>query len=163
MQASSCSSLPFFKRLFDFSLLSAVKVLSFAYKRLSITLLVIMCPVWASSRPTVWMVYTIYELNRQSDNIQAWHTTFPMVSWSVFPCQVLTVASWPAYRFLTRQASWCAIPVSKNCPQFGVIHMVKGFSVVNETEVEVFLEFFSILEQVGISRMVLLPVKYSHP
>ena len=41
--------------------------------------------------------------------------------------------------------------------------MVKGFRVVNETEVEVFLEFFSILEQLGISRTFLLPVKYSHP
>ena len=29
----------------------------------------------------------------------------------------------------------------KNFPQFVVIHMVKGFSVVNETEVDVFLEF----------------------
>ena len=51
----------------------------------------------------------------------------------------------------------------KNCPQFDVIHTVKSFSVVNEMEVEIFLEFFSILEQLGISRMVLLPVKYSHP
>ena len=30
----------------------------------------------------------------------------------------------------------------KNFPQFVVIHTVKGFSVVNETEVDVFLEFF---------------------
>ena len=29
----------------------------------------------------------------------------------------------------------------KNFPQFVVIHIVKGFSVVNEAEVEVFLEF----------------------
>ena len=29
----------------------------------------------------------------------------------------------------------------KNFPQFVVIHTVKGFSVVNETEVDVFLEF----------------------
>ena len=29
----------------------------------------------------------------------------------------------------------------KNCPQFVVIHTVKGFSVVNEVEVDVFLEF----------------------
>ena len=29
----------------------------------------------------------------------------------------------------------------KNFPQFAVIHTVKGFSVVNEAEVEVFLEF----------------------
>ena len=29
----------------------------------------------------------------------------------------------------------------KNIPQFVVIHKVKGFSVVNETKVDVFLEF----------------------
>ena len=31
--------------------------------------------------------------------------------------------------------------LSKNFPQFVVIHIVKGFSVVNEAEVDVFLEF----------------------
>ena len=31
--------------------------------------------------------------------------------------------------------------VFKNFPQFVVIHTVKGFSVANETEVDVFLEF----------------------
>ena len=30
----------------------------------------------------------------------------------------------------------------KNFPQFVVIHTVKVFSIVNETEVDVFLEFF---------------------
>ena len=29
----------------------------------------------------------------------------------------------------------------KNCPQFVVIHKVKAFSIVNEAEVDVFLEF----------------------
>ena len=29
----------------------------------------------------------------------------------------------------------------KNLPQFVVIHTVKGFSIVNETEVDIFLEF----------------------
>ena len=33
----------------------------------------------------------------------------------------------------------------KNFPQFVVIHTVKGFSVVNEAEVDVFLEFFCFL------------------
>ena len=32
--------------------------------------------------------------------------------------------------------------LSKNFPQFVVIHTVKGFSAVNEAEVDVFLEFF---------------------
>ena len=33
--------------------------------------------------------------------------------------------------------------VFKNFPQFVVIYTVKGFSIVNETEVDVFLEFSS--------------------
>ena len=32
----------------------------------------------------------------------------------------------------------------KNFPQFIVIHRVKGFSVVNEAELDVFLEFLSL-------------------
>ena len=36
---------------------------------------------------------------------------------------------------------WSGIPISKNFPQFVVIHTVKGFSIVNEAEVDVFLEF----------------------
>ena len=33
----------------------------------------------------------------------------------------------------------------KNFPQFVVIHTVKGFSIVNEAEVDVFMEFPSFL------------------
>ena len=33
----------------------------------------------------------------------------------------------------------------KNLPQFVVIHIVKGFSIVNEAEVDVFLEFSCFL------------------
>ena len=52
-----------------------------------------------------------------------------------------SVASWPVYRFLRRQLWWSGIPISWRIFQFVEIHMVKGFSVVNETEVDVFLEF----------------------
>ena len=44
--------------------------------------------------------------------------------------------------FLRRQVRWSGIPISfKNFPQFVVIHTVKGFKIVNEAEVDVFLEF----------------------
>ena len=33
------------------------------------------------------------------------------------------------------------IPISKNFPQIVVIYTVKGFSIVNEAELDVFLEF----------------------
>ena len=42
-------------------------------------------------------------LNKQGDNIQPWRTPFPIWNQSVGPCPVLTVASWPAYRFLNSQ------------------------------------------------------------
>ena len=57
------------------------------------------------------------------------------------PCLVLTVASWSAYRFLRRQVRWSGIPISWRIFQFVLIHTVKGFCIVNEWEVDVFLEF----------------------
>ena len=49
------------------------------------------------------MTYSACELNKQGDNIQSWHTPFPIWNQSVVSCPVLTVVSWPAYRFLKRQ------------------------------------------------------------
>ena len=37
----------------------------------------------------------------------------------------------------------------KNFPQFVVIHIVKGFGVVNEAEISVFLEFSCFFDDVG--------------
>ena len=37
----------------------------------------------------------------------------------------------------------CYSHLFRNFPQFVVIHTVKGFSIVSETEVDLFLEFFS--------------------
>ena len=34
----------------------------------------------------------------------------------------------------------------QNFPQFAVIHTVKGFGIVNKTEIDVFLEFFCFLD-----------------
>ena len=48
-------------------------------------------------------MYSAYKVNKQRDNIQLWRTLFPIWNQSVVPCPVLTVASWPAYRFLKRQ------------------------------------------------------------
>ena len=56
------------------------------------------------------------------------------------------LASLPAYRFLRRQVIvWYSL-LLKNFPQFVVIHTVKGFSIVNETEVDVFLELSWFLD-----------------
>ena len=94
------------------------------------------------SSPTFLMMYSAYQLNKQGDNIQPWRTPFPIWNQSVVPCPVLTVASWPANRFLKRQVRWSAIPISVRIFQFVVIHTVQGFSIVNEAEVDVCLFFF---------------------
>ena len=128
-------------RLYSFSLLSAIRVMSSSYLRLLVLLpAVFLIPAFASSSMAFRMVYSAFKLNKQDDNIQAWHTPFPIWNQSIVPCLILTVASWPAYRFLRQQVRWSGIPISKNFPQFVVIHTVKGFGVVNKTEVNVFLE-----------------------
>ena len=53
-----------------------------------------------------------YKLNNQGDTTQPWHTPFHIWNQSIVPCPVLTVASWPAYRFLRRQVRWSGIPIS---------------------------------------------------
>ena len=109
-QAFSLSSFTFIKRLFSSSSLSAIRVVSFAYLRLLIFLLAILIPACASSSPVYLMMYSACKLNKQGDNIQSWHITFPIWNQSVVPCPVLTVASWPAYSFLKRQVRWSGIP-----------------------------------------------------
>ena len=68
-------------------------------------------------------MYSVYKLNKQSDNIQPWCTPYPIWNQSVVPCPVLTVASWPAYRFHKRQGQvvWYS-HLLKTFPQFVVIH-----------------------------------------
>ena len=100
------------KRLFSSSLLSAIRMVSSAYLRLSIFLPAILIPACASSSTTFCMVYSAYKLNKQGDNIQPWHTAFLIWNQSLVPCPVLTVASWPAYRFHRRQVRWSGIPIS---------------------------------------------------
>ena len=101
--AFSLSSFTFIKRLFSSPLLSAIRVVSSAYLRLLIFLLAVLIPACASSSPVFLRIYSAYKLNKQGDNIQPWCTPFPIWYQSVVPCPVLTVASWPAYRFLKRQ------------------------------------------------------------
>ena len=86
------------------------------------------------------MIYSAYKLNKQGDNIQPWHTPFPIWNQSVVPCPVLVC-------FLTciqisqeaGQVVWYS-HLLKNFPQFVVIHTVKDFGIVNKTEVYFFLE-----------------------
>ena len=64
-----------------------------------------------------------------------------MWNYSVVPCLVLTVASWPAYRFLRRQVRWSGIPIP-----WRMFHsllwsiQIKEFSIVNKAGTGIFLE-----------------------
>ena len=113
--AFSLSSFTSFKSLFSSSLLFAIRVVSSAYLRLLISLAAILIPTWASSSPAFLVMYSAHKLNRQGDNIQPWPTPFPVWDQSAVSCAVLTVAPWPAYRFLRRQIRWSGI-LLKNFP-----------------------------------------------
>ena len=91
---------------------SAIRVVSSAYLRLSIFLPEILISACASSSLAFLMMYATCRLNKQGDDIQPWCTPFPIWNQSIVLCMVLTVASWPAYRFLRRQFRWSGIPIS---------------------------------------------------
>ena len=65
----------------------------------------------------------------------------------LFHVWFLTVASWPAYRFLRRQVRWSGTPISLKTFQL-LNHTVKGFSTVNEAEVDIFLDLPCFLQNV---------------
>ena len=157
----SLCSFTFIKRLFSSSLLSAITVVSSAYLRLLLFILAILIPACASSSPAFCVMDSAYKLNKQVDNIQPWCTPFPIWNQSVVPCPVLTVASWPAYRFLRRQVRGSGIPISLRIfPQFVMIHTVKGFGVVSKAEVDFFwnsLAFSMIQHMLTIWSLAPLP------
>ena len=107
----SLCSFTFIKRFFSSSLF-AIRVVLSAYLRLLIYLPAILIPACASSSLAFHMMYSAYKLNKQGDNTQPWRTPFLIWNQSIVPCQVLTVASWPAYRFYRRQVRWSGIPIS---------------------------------------------------
>ena len=76
------------------------------------------------------------KLNKQGDNIQPWHTPFPIWYQSSSNCCFLTCIQ------VSEEASqmvWYSY-LFQNFPQFIVIHTVKGFCIVNKAEVDVLLE-----------------------
>ena len=87
--AFSLSSFTFIKRLFSYSSLSAIRVVSSAYLRLLIFLPEILTPACAASSLVFLIRYSAYKLNKQGDNIQPWSTPFPIWNQPVVPCLVL--------------------------------------------------------------------------
>ena len=108
----SLSSFIFIKKLFSSYLLSAMRVVSSAYLKLQIFLPVILIPASTSISLAFCKMYSAYKLKQQGDNIQPWCIPFLIWNQSVVPCLILTVDSWPAYRFLRRQVRWSGIHIS---------------------------------------------------
>ena len=107
----SLSSFDFIKRLFNSYLLSAIRGGVICISEVDIS------PgnldsSFASYSLAFLIMYSAYRLSKQGDNIHPWHTPFPIWNQSFIPYLVLTVASWPAYRFLGRQVRWSSIPIS---------------------------------------------------
>ena len=127
-------------------------MVSLAYLSLLIFILAIFILACASSILVFCVVYSAYKFNKQGDNIQSWHTAFTI--WNQFPvlCLVLTTASSPVYRFPRRQIWY--FHTFKNFPQFVLIHTVKGFNVVNEAEVAIFLALSMIRQMLAIWSLV---------
>ena len=134
----SLSTFTFIKRLFSSSSLSAIRVLSFAYLRLLIFLPAILIPACAFSSPAFLMMYSAYKLNKLGDNIQPRRTPFPILNLSVVPCPVCLLTCIQVLQEAGKVVWYSHL--FKNFPQFIVIHIVKGLGVVNEAEVDVFLE-----------------------
>src|SRR5574337_750172 len=149
----SLSSFTFIKRPFSSSSISAIRVVSSAYLRLLIFLPTILIPVCASSSPAFHVIYSAYKLNKQGDSIQTWRIPFPVWNQSIVSCPVLTVGFLTCIQ-ISQEAGkvvWYS-HLFKNFPQFVVIHTVKGFGVVNKSEVDVFPElscFFGNPTDVG--------------
>ena len=83
-------------------------------------------------------MYSAYKLNKQGDNIQPdkFFSNLEPVHCSMlgFNCCFLT------HTQVSQEVVWHS-HLLKNFPHFVVIHTVKGFSIVNEAEVDIFLEF----------------------
>ena len=131
--AFSLSSFTFIKKLFSSSLLSAIRVVSSVYMMLLIFLPPILITAYASSSPAFHIMCFVYKLNKQDDNIQPWHNSFPNFepvhcSMSSCNCCFLTCIQISQE---TGKVVWYS-HLFQNFPQFVVIHTVKGVGIVNK-------------------------------
>ena len=75
--------------------------------------------------------HSAYTLNKQGDNIQLWHTLFPIWNQPIVPCPVLKCCLLTCIQISQEAAQvvWYS-HLFYNYPQFVVIHAVKGFGIV---------------------------------
>ena len=126
----SLSSLNFIKRLFIYSLLSAIRVVSIAHLRLLIFLPAILIPACASSTQHFACVLCI------EVKLAGWQYTALTYSFSYLEPVCCSMSSsnccfLTAYRFLKRQVRWSGIPICFRIFQFIVIHTVNSFGIVS--------------------------------
>ena len=105
------------------------------YLRSLIFLLATLILACDSSNLTFHMMYYTYKLNKQGDNVQSWHTPFPILNQFIVSCLVLTC-------FLTHiQVSQETGLVFPSVQVFSIVCCnLKGFSIVSEADIDVFLE-----------------------
>ena len=86
------------------------------------------------------MKCSMYRLNKQGDSRQTCCTPFSILNQSVVSYRVLTVPSWTHIQVSeeTGKVVWYSY-LFKNFPQLIMICIAKGFSIVKETELDVFL------------------------
>ena len=100
------------KRLFSSSSLPAIRAILCTCLRLLMFLppqLQAVIPACNSSSPAFLLMCSECRLNKQGNSRQPCCPPFSILSQFVVAYRVLTVASWPTYRFLGRQVRWSGI------------------------------------------------------
>ena len=157
--AFSLSSFILIRRFFSSSSLSSIKVVSSVYLRLLIFLLAILSPACDSSSLAFHMMPSECKLNKKGESIQPCRILFSILNQSVVLYPVLTIASWSAYVYQEKSKVVLQSYLLRIF-QFVLIHTVKGFSIVNEVEVDVVwnsLAFSMIQWMLAIWSLVPLP------
>ena len=135
----SFSSFTLIKRFFSSSSLSAIRVVS-AYPRLLVFLPSTLIPACDLSSPAFLMMCSVYRLNKQSDNKQTCNIPFSILQIS---CSIQGSNCCFLTHIQVSQETGKMVWYShsfKSFWQFIMNHTVKDFGIVNETEVNVFLE-----------------------
>ena len=113
----SLSSFSFIKRLFSYSSLSAIRVVSSAYLRWLIFLLAILIPaVFHPTQHVSWCTLNIVKI--ASWQYSALTYSFPDLKTVCCSMSSSNFASWPAHRFPRRQVRWS---VRVSGPKFGLV------------------------------------------
>ena len=102
----------------------------------------ILIPACASPSLVFLMMYSVYKLNKQGDNAQPWRTLPWIWNQFIIPCLVLIFCFLTWIQSLQQEGKlvWYS-HLFKHFQQLVVIHRIKGFSIVNEAEVNAFLGF----------------------